>query len=87
MSRSLDEQFEMLEQVEFKDLFDPNNVTLPSSMPMSPQGLPSIPLPQLDDPFRVAENEARQAQAQDPDALLRALEDLPQKIVEALRNG
>lgn len=87
MARSLDEQFEMLEQVEFKDLFDPNNVTLPSSMPMPPQGLPDIPLPKLDDPFRMAEREARQAQAENPDALLQALQELPQKIVEALRNG
>jgi hypothetical protein len=87
MSRSIDEQFEMLEQVEFGDLFDPNDVTLPSSMPMPPQGLPSIPLPKLDDPFRMAENEARQAQAENPDALLQALQELPQKIVEALRNG
>ena len=87
MARSLDEQFEMLEQVEFKDLFDPNDVVLPSSMPPPPQGLRNIPLPQLDDPFRMAEKEARQAQAENPDALLQALQELPQKIVEALRNG
>ena len=87
MSRSPEEQFEMLEQVEFKDLFDPGEVTLPSSLPPTPQGLPDIPLPKLDDPFRVAERESRQAQAENPDALLQALQELPQKIVEALRNG
>ncbi len=87
MSRSIDEQLEMLEQVEFKDLFDPNNVTLPSSMPMPPQGLPNIPLPKLTDPFQQAQQEAKEAQAADPDALLQALQELPQRIVEALRNG
>ena len=82
--QSLDEQINKLQDIGLEDLFgtaQPEQPLLPSSLPEQPKGLPD---------FGQAQQEAQEAQrgmGGDESALLEAIRELPERIVEALRNG
>ena len=80
------DQFEQLKDI------SPDNFTLPSELPepveMPPQQQPGLPGGGLPDFFEI-DRQARQIrqQEQDPESLLEAIRELPERIAEALRIG